>query len=82
MIQKRRGEVRQYEGCRWCYVTRRRFFLSQYFQAPDRRAMSLSVLVEQLTNLSRQPVRSKRFLKERYPFGEDAVMNCGLFCVA
>ena len=41
-----------------------------------------SVFVEQLTNLSHQPVWSKRFLKERYPFGEHAVMNGGLFCVA
>ena len=41
-----------------------------------------SVFVEQLTNLSHQSVWSKRFLKERYSFGEHAVMNGGLFCVA
>ena len=53
------------------------------FRAPPCRSTSGgSVFVEQLTNLSHQPVRSKRFLKERYPFGEHTVMNCGLFCVA
>jgi hypothetical protein len=37
---------------------------------------------KQLTDPSRQKVRSKRFLKELYPFGEHAVMDCGLLCVA
>src|SRR5438552_2421457 len=82
MIQQRRGEVRQSEGCRWCYLTRRRFLLEPVLPGSRQTVDVFSVLVEQLTNLSHQPVRSKWFLKECYSFGEHAVMNCGLFCVA